>query len=58
VHQVKSYLLALGRRDDFAFGCIDGAFIAERIPTDVKKAAFNAMIATYEVSWPATVMVV
>lgn len=47
VHQVESYLLAFGRRDDFAFGRIDGVLIAERIPTAVKTAALNAMIATY-----------
>ncbi|UTH47604.1 DUF91 domain-containing protein [Loktanella salsilacus] len=58
VNQLESYLLALGQRDDFAYGRIDGVLVAERIPMAVKTAAINALISTYEVSWPATVVAV
>jgi RecB family endonuclease NucS len=54
VHQVENYLLALGRRDDFALGRIDGVLIAERISKEAKAAALNAAITTYEIRWPAT----
>lgn len=53
VHQVEDYLLALGRRDDFAFGRIDGVLVAERIPEQTRAAASSANIATYEVRWPS-----
>jgi len=52
VHQVEDYLLALGRRDDFVLGKLEGVLIAERIPPTVRKVAWDANIATYEVHWP------
>lgn len=52
VHQVTDYLRALGRRDDFAHGKIEGVLIAERIPPLVRKAASDANIAAFEVHWP------
>lgn len=52
VRQVEDYLLALGRRDDFAAGRLEGVLIAERIPPSVSSAAASSGIATYEVRWP------
>lgn len=52
VQQVEDYLLALGRRDDFAFGKLNGVLIAERIPPKVRTAASHAEIAAYEILWP------
>lgn len=52
VHQVDDYLRALGRRDDFATGKLEGVLIAERIPPIVRRAALNANVTTYEDCWP------
>lgn len=52
VHQVEDYLLSLGRRDDFAAGRLNGALVAERIPSNVRTVARNAGISAYEIEWP------
>jgi hypothetical protein len=52
VHQVVSYQLALGKRDDFAFGRLDGVLVAERVPMAVRKMARNEGIAVFEAQWP------
>lgn len=54
VHQVASYLLALGRRDDFANGRLDGVLVAERVSPAVREAARNEGVAVYEASWPSS----
>ncbi|WP_170761143.1 endonuclease NucS domain-containing protein [Ruegeria lacuscaerulensis] len=52
VHQVTDYLLALGKKDGFAHGRLDGVLVAERIPADVLSVARSENIRTYEASWP------
>lgn len=52
VRQVADYLLALGKRDRFARGRLDGVLVAERIPSRVRALAKTEGVATYEVSWP------
>lgn len=52
VRQVADYLLALGRRDDFARGRLNGALVAERIPPGVRESARAEGIAGYEIEWP------
>jgi hypothetical protein len=52
VHQVSEYLLALGRRDDFAHGKLDGVLVAERASSFVREVATNEGISVYEASWP------
>lgn len=52
VRQVEEYLLALGRKDEFAHGKLQGILIAERIPEMVREAAKLSGIAAYEVNWP------
>lgn len=54
VHQVSEYLLALGKRDDFSHGRLDGVLIAERISSAVRVAAANEGVTAYEASWPFT----
>lgn len=54
IQQVCDYRLALGRRDDFAFGRIDAVLVAERIPQAVRNAAKDEGIAAFEASWPMT----
>ena len=54
VRQVEDYLLALGQKDEFASGRLEGAVIAERISEAVRDAALHAGIAAYEIAWPAT----
>ena len=39
-------------RDDFAFGNLNGALIAERIPTRLRSSARRAGIRAYEISFP------
>jgi hypothetical protein len=52
VRQVEEYLLALGKKDEFAFGKLEGVLIAERISVAVRDAALHAGISAYEVKWP------
>lgn len=52
VHQVADYLLALGRRDDFSPGRLDGVLVAERVPLSVRAVAENEGVAVYEARWP------
>ncbi len=52
VFQIEDYLLALGRKDEFAFGQLKGALVAERIPKKVREAAINASVEAYEITWP------
>lgn len=52
VEQVVDYLLALGRRDDFAHGQLDGILVAERIPPSVRSLAETEGIAAFEIGWP------
>lgn len=54
VRQVEDYLLALGQKDEFAFGKLEGVLIAERISATVREAAQRAGIAAYEIEWPVT----
>ncbi|AXI46338.1 hypothetical protein C1J03_10060 [Sulfitobacter sp. SK012] len=53
VRQVEDYLLALGQKDAFAFGKLEGVLIAERISAAVREAALHAGIAAYEMEWPS-----
>jgi len=52
VQQVAEYLLALGARDDFSNGRLDGVLVAERISSTVRGIAENEGVAAYEASWP------
>jgi hypothetical protein len=52
VHQVVSYLLALGGQDKFAHGRLDGALVAERVSPAVRTAAENEGVAVFEARWP------
>lgn len=52
VRQVEEYLLALGQKDEFAFGKLEGVLIAERISVAVRDAALHAGISAYEIEWP------
>lgn len=52
VRQVADYVLALGRRDDFAHARLDGVLIAERIPSTVREVAEREGVALYEIRWP------
>ncbi len=52
VRQVADYLLALGQRDDFAHGQLNGVLVAERIPPTVLKLAEAEGVAAYEIGWP------
>ncbi|MEG3662778.1 endonuclease NucS domain-containing protein [Celeribacter halophilus] len=52
VHQVSEYLLALGKRDDFSHGRLDGVLVAERISPAVRGIAANEGVSAYEASWP------
>jgi hypothetical protein len=52
VHQVSEYLLALGKRDDFAHGRLDGVLVAERVSSAVREVAANEGVSVYEASWP------
>ncbi len=54
VEQVADYLLALGKRDDFANGELKGVLVAERIPPSVRSLAENEGITAYEIRWPMT----
>ena len=54
VRQVEDYLLALGQKDEFASGNLEGVVVAERISKAARDAALNAGIAAYEITWPAT----
>ena len=54
LQQVMDYLLALGQKDAFAFGRLDGVLVAERIPKAVLNAALRNGIAVYEIDWPST----
>ena len=52
MEQVADYLLALGKRDDFVYGKLDGVLVAERIPTSVRSLAKAEGITAYEIGWP------
>ncbi|WP_099593021.1 endonuclease NucS domain-containing protein [Paramylibacter kogurei] len=52
VHQVSEHLLALGKRDDFAHGRLDGVLVAERISPAVRECAANEGVSAYEANWP------
>ena len=52
VRQVTGYLLALGRRDDFAHGRLEGVLVAERISPSVRKLAEAEGVEAYEITWP------
>lgn len=52
IFQLEDYLRALGSKDQFAFGELKGALIAERIPTSVREAAIDACVDAYEITWP------
>lgn len=52
VEQVVDYLLALGKRDDFVDGKLDGVLVAERIPTPVRSLAKTEGVTAYEIGWP------
>lgn len=52
VRQVADYLLALGRRDDFAHGRLEGVLVAERLPPNVRKTTLAEGILGYEITWP------
>ncbi len=52
VRQIEGYMLTLARRDDFLGGAISGALVAERVPSDVRRAANSAGIEAYEVAYP------
>lgn len=52
VRQIEEYLLALGRRDDFAHGKLKGVLVAERISLDVYRAAEGSGIECFEIAWP------
>ena len=52
VQQVEDYLLALGQKDEFALGKLQGVLIAERISAEVRDAALDAGIYAYEIEWP------
>lgn len=54
VWQIQDYLLALGRKDEFASGSLKAALVAERIPVPVRQAAIDAGVEAYEVAWPIT----
>ena len=54
VHQVSEYLLALGKRDDFSHGRLDGVLVAERVSSAVRRIAANEGVSAYEASWPFT----
>jgi hypothetical protein len=52
LRQIEDYLSALRRRDDFAFGPLRGALVAERIPLAVREAAGRIDVEAYEASYP------
>lgn len=52
VAQVADYLLALGRKDEFNGGRLEGCLIAERISDPVASACRAEGIRAYEISWP------
>lgn len=54
VHQVSEYMLALGKRDDFSHGRLDGVLVAERVSSAVRGVAANEGVSVYEASWPFT----
>lgn len=54
VVQVADYLLALGKKDEFNSGRLEGCLIAERIPEPIARACEAEGIRAYEVSWPMT----
>jgi hypothetical protein len=56
VLQVADYLRALGRKDQFSFGRLEGCLIAERIPETVAAACRAEGIRAYEIAWPLTLV--
>lgn len=52
VTQVAEYLLALGKRDEFSHGRLNGILVAERIPASVSALAEVEGVETYEIDWP------
>jgi RecB family endonuclease NucS len=56
VSQVSDYLLALGKKDEFNSGRLEGCLIAERIPHAVAENCKAEGIRAYEISWPMTLL--
>jgi len=54
VHQVTSYRMALAQRDDFAFGRLDCALVAERSSLSAREVTGSEGVAVYEAEWPLT----
>ncbi|WPZ26230.1 endonuclease NucS [Sulfitobacter pontiacus] len=54
VHQVTGYRRALALRDDFAFGRLDCALVAERSSLAAREVAGSEGVAVYEAEWPHT----
>ncbi|MFC4352298.1 endonuclease NucS domain-containing protein [Fodinicurvata halophila] len=52
VQQIEDYLGTIGRRDDFAYGKLTGALVAERVPPAVRHYAASQGIEAYEASYP------
>ena len=52
VAQVADYLRALGTKDEFNSGRLEGCLIAERIPEPIAKACEAEGIRAYEINWP------
>lgn len=55
VKQVVGYLRLLGKQDAFAQGRLEGAIVAERIPSAVLAAAEYEGLSAYEAKWPFNV---
>ena len=56
VSQVTDYLLALGRKDEFNGGKLEGCLIAERLSGTVVQACKAEGIRAYQISWPLTLV--
>lgn len=54
VHQVTGYRRALAQRDEFAFGHLDCALVAERSSSNAREVAGSERVAVYEAEWPLT----
>lgn len=54
VHQVTGYRMALELRDDFAFGRLDCAPVAERSSPAAREFAGSEGVAVYEAEWLLT----
>lgn len=54
LHQVTGYRRALALHDDFAFGRLDCALVAERSSPTAREVAGSEGVAVYEAEWPLT----